>query len=65
MWDITESTATMMAACIPSLRVLFRDMRKTSAQVYTSDLPYISVESPRVQSKKNPQIVLNEISICE
>lgn len=28
MWDITESTATVMAACIPALRVLVRkDLR--------------------------------------
>ncbi|KAH6838547.1 hypothetical protein B0I37DRAFT_387145 [Chaetomium sp. MPI-CAGE-AT-0009] len=29
-WDIAESTVTMMAACIPALRVLLRDVKQSS-----------------------------------
>ncbi|KAK1829704.1 hypothetical protein QBC39DRAFT_262389 [Podospora conica] len=36
LWDIAESNVTLMAACIPTLRVLFRDVRKTSN---TSNIP--------------------------
>ncbi|KAK1756326.1 hypothetical protein QBC47DRAFT_321507 [Echria macrotheca] len=31
MWDIAESTVTMMAACIPTLRVLLRDVKPSSS----------------------------------
>ena len=34
VWDIAESNVTMMAACIPTLRVLFRDVRDASSRVY-------------------------------
>lgn len=29
IWDITEATVTMIAACIPVLRILVRDLRST------------------------------------
>jgi hypothetical protein len=28
MWDVTESAVTIMAACIPALRVLLRGMQR-------------------------------------
>ena len=28
IWDVCESAVTIMAACIPTLRVLFRGMQK-------------------------------------
>jgi len=52
MWDLVESTATMMAACIPSLRVFIRDVREKSANYQTSNLPYISGPS-EMDSKKS------------
>jgi len=33
-WDITEGTVTMMAACIPTLRILFRETRQATSQAY-------------------------------
>ncbi|KAK1826127.1 hypothetical protein QBC39DRAFT_269741 [Podospora conica] len=41
IWDITESNACLMAACIPALRVLFRDVSSTAggSSSGTSRLP--------------------------
>ena len=55
MWDKAESTATMMAACIPSLRILIRDVRKTHVQFRPSTLAHISTVSPGVQSKEDSE----------
>ncbi|KAK0625877.1 hypothetical protein B0T14DRAFT_599372 [Immersiella caudata] len=33
-WDIAEGTVTMMAACIPTLRVLVRERRLATSQAY-------------------------------
>jgi len=37
MWDITESSVTMMAACIPVLRILLREVRSPSRRGYITD----------------------------
>jgi len=36
MWDITESSVTMMAACIPVLRILLREVRSSTRKGYTT-----------------------------
>lgn len=55
MWDIAESTTTMMAACIPSLRVLVRDVKESSANFHTNNLPYISPGLSKVMSMKSSE----------
>ncbi|KAK4244240.1 hypothetical protein C7999DRAFT_35391 [Corynascus novoguineensis] len=41
IWDVTESTVTIMAACIPTLRVLVRGMRRIREPEYTpSDMSF-------------------------
>ncbi|GAB1317012.1 Rhodopsin domain-containing protein [Madurella fahalii] len=55
MWDIAESTATMMAACIPSLRVLIQRVRGNSADHQTSNLTYITAPALTSSSvRRNP-----------
>lgn len=39
IWDHTESVACLMAACIPSLRVLFRDVSSQGGSSGTSRFP--------------------------
>ena len=36
MWDISESTAATVAACIPSLRVLIQDGKELSTASFLS-----------------------------
>jgi hypothetical protein len=35
LWDIAEATVTVMAACIPALRVLLRDATQPSSRIYS------------------------------
>ena len=39
IWDVTESTVTMIAACIPTLRVLLRDTKTPSRPSRLSEVP--------------------------
>ncbi|KAE9366583.1 hypothetical protein N431DRAFT_495054 [Stipitochalara longipes BDJ] len=39
MWDITEASVTMIAACIPVLRVLLREVRASNRRCYIIDNP--------------------------
>jgi hypothetical protein len=58
VWDITESTATVIAACIPALRLL---VRKESTRIYrTRSLPYKSGGTPRKQSSRDPFVINNQ-----
>jgi hypothetical protein len=47
VWDVAESTATIIAACIPALRVL---IRSELTRIYkTPTLGGVSGETPRTQ----------------
>ena len=39
LWDVTETAVTMMAACIPLLRILIRDVRDSTRRLYHSGGP--------------------------
>ena len=45
IWDVTESTVTMIAACIPTLRVLIMDLADLSKNFEALDLPTLSLPS--------------------
>ncbi|KAK4169829.1 hypothetical protein QBC43DRAFT_38585 [Cladorrhinum sp. PSN259] len=49
VWDIVESTVTIMAACIPALRVLLRDVKSSSAEHAPFDNS-VSLRTFRVRS---------------
>jgi len=50
-WDITESTVTMIAACIPTLRMLFREARHTTPQAYKLSHMSYKISRGGVESK--------------
>ena len=52
LWDITEGTVTLMAACIPTLRVLIRETRASpDTSLKLSNFTY-SFKSPLSRSGK-------------
>jgi hypothetical protein len=56
LWDVAESTVTMMAACIPTLRVLLRETGSRSQPSQLSDVPDLSKLSYQGLGVKNPNL---------
>jgi hypothetical protein len=54
IWDVAESTVTMMAACIPTLRVLLRDTKTPSRPSQLDQVPDLYKLSYRGLGVKMP-----------
>jgi len=57
IWDVTESTVTMIAACIPTLRVLIMEVTDLSKKSEMLDLPTLSLPTALPQeTEKVPAV---------
>lgn len=56
IWDVAESTVTMMAACIPTLRVLLRDTKTPSRPSQLAEVPDLGKLSYRGLGVKIPPV---------
>ncbi|KAK4154919.1 hypothetical protein C8A00DRAFT_13996 [Chaetomidium leptoderma] len=56
IWDVTEATVTVVAACIPTLRVLLRDATQRPQSSRLSAIPDLSLISYRDLGVKNPNV---------
>jgi len=50
LWDVTETAVTMMAACIPLLRILIRDVRDSTRRLYHSGGPTRTAKTAAAQT---------------